>query len=364
MAENITTVPNLPEAGDPSLSDLLYLVQGEGSDRDRKVTLERLRDFVQSVFGKISCTSLTVKEGGTLSMTYNDSQAGNVTLEIRPYATLQDKTFRISLSGSLSALKVAQKLLLESGLSVTGDAEVSGTISAKTIEGTNAGTSGTYLVINNLTVSGDLDAKGNAMLGNGLLKADYDYQKVEINGDAEVSGTLSADGVKTAKISPADGTATVQVTGVLDTTGVKATTVTTDSVVPKTAGNPVALTGSATVSGSLTASGSVTAGKIACSKLSLKDNGVAYAPAMPYFVDTSTETSLSRLCSGSPSGGRVTLVNATDGDKTYTFSGGANGKSGHFTLKAGRAVDLLVFATSSSTTSTCVPIGVDFSTGG
>ena len=42
MAENITTLLEKPDAANVSGSDYLYLVQGTGSDRDRKVSLEAL----------------------------------------------------------------------------------------------------------------------------------------------------------------------------------------------------------------------------------------------------------------------------------------------------------------------------------
>ena len=94
--------------------------------------------------------------------------------------------------------------------------------------------------------------------------------------------------------------------------------------------------------------------------------GFDKAPALPYFVDTAYAYNgdLSRYCSGAPSGGRVTFVNATGSNQTYHFTGGANGKSGYFTLKDGHAVDLLVFNALSSTQVSLVPIGIDFSTEG
>lgn len=54
--ESITTVPLLPEAENISLSDILYLIQGVGADRDRKMTLAQLRDVLQNNF-----TSLKIK---------------------------------------------------------------------------------------------------------------------------------------------------------------------------------------------------------------------------------------------------------------------------------------------------------------
>ena len=147
--------------------------------------------------------------------------------------------------------------------------------------------------------------------------------------------------------------------------------VSTDNIAPKTAGQPINVIESLSISGNVSltnelSSKSVATEKISCSKLSLKDNGMAYSPALPYFVDTdyAYEGDLSRYCAGAPSGGRVTFVNATGSERNYHFTGGANGKSGHFTLKDGHAVDLLVFNALSSTQVSLVPIGIDFSTEG
>lgn len=144
----------------------------------------------------------------------------------------------------------------------------------------------------------------------------------------------------------------------------------TDMIAPKTEGQPISVTGSLSISGNVSLTGvtakSVATEKLSFSKLSLKDNGMAYAPALPYFVDTAYayEGDLSRYCAKAPSGGRVTFVNATGSNQTYHFNGGANGKSGNFTLKDGCAVDLLIFNALSSTQVSLVPIGIDFSTGG
>lgn len=48
MAQNITTLLQKDNAEDISLADLLYLVQGTGSDRDRKMTLGQLVDFIKA----------------------------------------------------------------------------------------------------------------------------------------------------------------------------------------------------------------------------------------------------------------------------------------------------------------------------
>lgn len=188
-------------------------------------------------------------------------------------------------------------------------------------------------------------------------------------------GSVTTDKIAAGAVTPekidSNGDYTVKSMAVqtsLDAVDVKGN-VKTDSITPKTAGQPISVTGSLSISGNVSLTGatakSVATEKISCSKLSLKDNGMAYAPALPYFVDTAYdyEGDLSRYCAGAPSGGRVTFVNATGSDRNYHFTGGANGKSGHFTLKAGHAVDLLVFNALSSTQVSLVPIGIDFSTG-
>lgn len=189
--------------------------------------------------------------------------------------------------------------------------------------------------------------------------------------DGSVTPEKIAAGAVTPEKIDSNGDYTVKSMAVqtsLDAAEVKGN-VKTDMIAPKTAGQPISVTGSMSISGNVSLTGaaakSIDTEKLYCSKLSLKDNGMAYAPALPYLVDTaySYEGDLSRYCAGAPSGGRVTFVNATGSNKTYHFTGGANGKSGNFMLKDGCAVDLLVFNALSSTQVSLVPIGIDFSTG-
>lgn len=349
MPENITTVLNLPDAdfgsvGFPNPADnRVYILQGEGSDRDRKVSLGDLFDWLV----------------GAKSMT-NDS----------PQHRVGDIVFKIedTRGGKILTAYVMKERTLEK-LTVTGG------LKADSIEGTNQGQGDTkYLILGNTTVTGDLDVKGKAMLGNSMFVADPDNQTLESSvplgfGDGYQAGKelVRTDEVKTAKISSPNTTLTVA--AVIDALGVKGN-VTTDSIATKTAGQPISVTGNLSIAGNVSITSKVSAKsvdteKISCLKLSLKDNGMAYSPALPYFVDTAYayEGDLSRYCAGAPSGGRVTFVNATGQDRKYTFTGGANGKSGYFTLKDGRAVDLLVFNALSSTQVSLVPIGIDFSTG-
>lgn len=349
MPENITTVLNLPDAdfgsvGFPNPADnRVYILQGVGSDRDRKVSLGDLFDWLV----------------GAKSMT-NDS----------PQHRVGDIVFKIedTRGGKILTAYVMKERTLEK-LTVTGG------LKADSIEGTNQGQGDTkYLILGNTTVTGDLDVKFKAMLGNSMFVADPDKQTLESSvplgfGDGYQAGKelVRTDEVKTAKISSPNTTLTVA--AVIDALGVKGN-VTTDSIAPKTAGQPISVTGAMSISGNVSITSKVSAKsvdteKISCLKLSLKDNGMAYSPALPYFVDTAYayEGDLSRYCSGAPSGGRVTFVNATGSERNYHFTGGANGKSGNFTLKDGHAVDLLVFNALSSTQVSLVPIGIDFSTG-
>lgn len=350
MPENITTVLNLPDAdfgiggfSNPA-DNRVYILQGVGSDRDRKVSLGDLFDWLV----------------GAKAMT-NDS----------PQHRVGDIVFKIedTRGGKILTAYVMKGRTLET-LTVTGG------LKADSIEGTNQGQGDTkYLILGNTTVTGDLDVKGKAMLGNSMFVADPDNQTLESRvplgfGDGYQAGKelVRTDEVKTAKISSPNTTITVA--AVIDALGVKGN-VTTDSIATKTAGQPISVTGDLSISGNVSLTSklsakSVDTEKISCLKLSLKDNGMAYSPALPYFVDTaySYDGDLSRYCAGAPSGGRVTFVNATGSNQTYHFNGGANGKSGYFTLKDGHAVDLLVFNELSSTQVSLVPIGIDFSTGG
>lgn len=364
MPENITTVLNLPEAdfgssGFPNPSDnRVYVLQGEGSDRDRKVSLGDLFEWL--VGAKAMTSAAPEHRVGDIVFKIEETRGGKIlTAYIMDGRTLSKPT-------------------------------VTGGLKADSIEGTNQGTGDTkYLVLGNTTVTGDLDVKGKAMLGNSMLVADPDEQTLESRvplgfGDGYQAGKelVRTDEVKTAKISSPGTTLTVAAT--IDAPGVIGN-VMTNNITSKIEGGPifvngglsifgkVSLTGSLSISGDVSLTGensavsakSVATERFACSKLSLKDVGVAYAPALPYFIDTAYafDGDLSRYCAGAPSGGRVTFVNATGSDRKYTFTGGANGKSGYFTLKNGRAVDLLVFKTLSSTQVSLVPIGIDFSTG-
>lgn len=182
MPENITTVLNLPDADFGSVGfsnpadNRVYILQGEGSDRDRKVSLGDLFDWLV----------------GAKAMT-NES----------PQHRVGDIVFKIedTRGGKILTAYVMEGRTLEK-LTVTGG------LKADSIEGTNQGQGDTkYLILGNTTVTGDLDVKGKAMLGNSMLVADPDAQTLESRvplgfGDGYQAGKelVRTDEVKTGSI--------------------------------------------------------------------------------------------------------------------------------------------------------------------
>lgn len=331
MAENITTLLEKPDAENVSGSDYIYLVQGTGSYRDRKIKLDAL-------FASDPAHTLVVDEqdeypGHYLIRKFKSNSASS-------YLDEGDVGFRVvSIRGARFIVGVIENK------SVTTDKLADDAVTSPKIA--TGGVSSGNLANNSVSTEKIID--GNVTTAK-IADDAVTPEKIDETGDYNV-GSITA-------------------TGSVDALGVKGN-VMTNSIAPKTAGQPISVTGNLSIVGEVSLTSelsakSVDTEKISCSKLSLKDNGMSYAPALPYFVDTaySYGGDLSRYCAGAPSGGRVTFVNATGSNQTYHFNGGANGKSGNFTLKDGHAVDLLVFNAQSSTQVSLVPIGIDFSTEG
>lgn len=325
MAENITTLLEKPDAENVQGSDYLYIVQGSGSKRDRKIKLEAL-------FASDPAHTLLVDEQDTVKKRY-----------------LAPAFFRGSDSGNFDIFFSASDI---------------------TRDGAKVRVIGAFIGIEKVTTNKLAnDAVTNAKIAmhavsNGSL-ADKSVSTEKIIDGNVTTAKIADDAVTPEKIDET-GDYTVKSMTVktsLDAVVLKGS-VSTDNIYPKTVGQNIIVNGGFTIAMDVSAK-SVATEKISCSKLSMKDNGMAYAPALPYFVDTAYayDGDLSRYCAGAPSGGRVTFVNATGSNQKYNFNGGANGKSGYFTLKDGHAVDLLVFEAQSSTQVSLVPIGIDFSTG-
>ena len=331
MAENITTLLEKPDAENVSGSDYLYIVQGSGSKRDRKINLDALfasdpaHTLVVDEQDKYPEHYLINKFKGNSASSYLDK--GDVGFFVVP---IKDARY---IAGVIQNKAVTTDKLADDA--VTSPKIATGGIS-----------------------SGNL--ANNSVITEKIV--DGNVTTAKIADDAVTPEKIDETGDYTVK--------SITATGSVDAFVVKGN-VSTNSIATKTAGQPISVTGNLSIVGNVSLTSelsakSVATEKISCSKLSLKDNGMAYAPALPYFVDTaySYDGDLSRYCAGAPSGGRVTFVNATGSNQTYHFNGGSNGKSGYFTLKDGRAVDLLVFEAQSSTQVSLVPIGIDFSTEG
>ena len=331
MAENITTLLEKPYAENVSGSDYIYIVQGSGSKRDRKINLDAL-------FASDPAHTLVVDE--------QDEYPGHYL--IRKFKGNSASSYLDN--GDVGFCVVSRK----------GVRSIAGVIENQAVT--------TDKLADDAVTSPKIATRG---VSNGNL-ADNSVSTEKIIDGNVTTAKLADDAVTPEKIDET-GDYTVKsitATGSVDAFVVKGN-VSTNSIATKTAGQPISVTGNLSIVGNVSLTSelsakSVATEKISCSKLSLKDNGMAYAPALPYFVDTaySYDGDLSLYCAGAPSGGRVTFVNATGSNQTYHFNGGSNGKSGYFTLKDGHAVDLLVFEAQSSTQVSLVPIGIDFSTGG
>ena len=334
MAENITTLLEKPDAENVSGSDYLYIVQGSGSNRDRKINLDALfasdpaHTLVVDEQDKYPEHYLINKFKGNSASSYLDN--GDVGFFVVP---IKDARY---IAGVIQNKAVTTDKLAD-------DAVTSPKIAT-------GGVSSGNLAKNSVSTEKIID--GNVTTAK-IADDAVTPEKIDETGDYTVKSITATDSV--------------------DAPVVKGN-VMTGSIAPKTAGQPISVTGNLSIVGNVSLTGgtakvsakSVATEKISCSKLSLKDNGMAYAPALPYFVDTaySYDGDLSRYLAGAPSGGRVTFVNATGSNQTYHFNGGSNGKSGYFTIKDGHAVDLLVFNALSSTQVSLVSIGIDFSTEG
>lgn len=118
MADNITSVLNKDPAGDLSLTDILYLIQGTGSKRDRNVTLQRLFEF----FGK---QTKSIKLEGDKYTIEIDSATGSFSIvsidggfEIKYNGNAVDITDSVEVEGSVVAL---DEFVCSKGLKVKED---------------------------------------------------------------------------------------------------------------------------------------------------------------------------------------------------------------------------------------------------
>ena len=139
LEENITTVPLLEEADNLTLNDLLYIVQGLNSDMDRKLSLEKLRDFLQSVFKNITVvgignhpdTTTITPSGVTVSGMGGSTEIGKqavTTTFLSAYSlTLRNSNHTVTLSVNAST----NELVIDHSINLDGDITSSGKFIAK-----------------------------------------------------------------------------------------------------------------------------------------------------------------------------------------------------------------------------------------
>ena len=378
MAENITTLLDMDDAENISGDDYLYLVQGSGSKRDRKV---RLGDIFASMEG----WKRFAQYGETQNFELGEWDGDSVIMArplISNHSSVYPSSVTVSQSQESGISIVVAELTDDGSCTVTYGSETAtlhkGEIAilysfyavGNAIFRISVIPSAAFGIFEKLKVIGETILPGAtftpATSSGGVPVAKFAYLKVLESLDVEkgmtVKGEAEFDSVKGKTLDIAGRAKAYTFEGIVETNDISAKDSTKPINVSAISGFNI--TGKSSVSGDFS-SGSLMTGKIAYKNLNLKDAGMAYAPALPYFVDTAYayDGDLSRYCSEAPEGGRVTFVNATGSERNYHFTGGANGKSGYFTLKDGHAVDLLVFNTQSSTQVSLVPIGIDFSTG-
>lgn len=119
MAENITSVLVKPEATDLSLSDILYLIQGSGKDRDKKVKLSTLLEFFEKVTDKITIKSAKY----TIEI---DSREGTFSI----YDPEGSAVISFGFNGG-SKFSFTDDVSFEGGADIMGSAKVGGKVVVK-----------------------------------------------------------------------------------------------------------------------------------------------------------------------------------------------------------------------------------------
>lgn len=138
MAENVTTLLEKPDAENVSGSDYLYLVQGTGSDRDRKISLEAL-------FASDPAHTLLVDEQDTVKKRYlapaffQGSDSGNFDVFFSVSDITRNGTTVRALGAFIGNGKVTTNKLADA--SVTAGKIADGNVTPSKLD-----TSGTYTV--------------------------------------------------------------------------------------------------------------------------------------------------------------------------------------------------------------------------
>lgn len=232
MAENITTVNNLPDAGAVAGDDLIYLVQGTGSDRDRKLKIAALESYINGdhvIYVNAAdesddidhryladcfngTTAAATSAGGDIAFEATDSRGGYVIIgtigdgkvtegKIATGAVTEWKIADGAVKGPHIADKNVTTAKLADGAVTSDKLATLDSITVKQVKGGNEGTTGNYVIVDNGTVAGDLDVKGKAMLGSSLVNVDPDTQTVDVAGSVTATGTVKGAAVKGTTVS-------------------------------------------------------------------------------------------------------------------------------------------------------------------
>lgn len=386
MAENITTLLDMDDAENISGDDYLYLVQGSGSKRDRKV---RLGDIFASMEG----WKRFAQYGETQNFELGEWDGDSVIMA-RPLISNHSSVYPSSVTVSQSQ---------ESGISIVV-AELTDDGSCTLTYGSETAT----LHKGEIAILYSFAAVGNAIFRISVIPsaAFGIFEKLKVNGETILPGATftpakSSGAVPVAKISylnvleSLDVEKGMTVKGEAEFDSVKGKTldiagrakaytfegrVETNNISVKDSSKPINvsaisgfnITGKSSVSGGFSvsgdfSSGSLKTGKIAYENLNLNDN-MGIAPVLPYFLDNNGigKKNLSEILAEAPKGARITFINNSGKDKEYHFTTtvveGVAG--GYFTLKAGRAVDIIVNNVLSGSQVSLLPIGIDYEEGG
>lgn len=380
MAENITTLLDMDDAENISGDDYLYLVQGSGSKRDRKV---RLGDIFASMEG----WKRFAQYGETQNFELGEWDGDSVIMA-RPLISNHSSVYPSSVTVSQSQ---------ESGISIVV-AELTDDGSCTLTYGSETAT----LHKGEIAILYSFAAVGNAIFRISVIPsaAFGIFEKLKVIGETILPGATftpatSSGAVPVAKLSylkvleSLDVEKGMTVKGEAEFDSVKGKTldiagrakaytfegkVETNNISAKDSSKPINvsaisgfnITGKSSVSGDFS-SGSLKTGKIAYENLNLNDN-MGIAPVLPYFLDNNGIgiKNLSEILAEAPKGARITFINNSGKDKEYHFTTtdveGVAG--GYFTLKAGRAVDIIVNNVLSGSQVSLLPIGIDYEEGG
>lgn len=272
MAENITTVLSLDDAGKISGDDYVYLVQGKGSDRDRKAKLSALKTFIASGdLGDITATSVTIAPLGKLAVVDSShTQKGPIQLWLRPVDIENSQYFRFEVYGAGSGIRSAAPVFIDApgGLTST-DITATGTVSLPGAKFTPATSSGAvpiaeiaYLYVTQSAnfegtaeFAGDITAK--KITASGTIASSSDSGSAALTPSAVI--VTDSDGSNFAIVQDTH----VKVQNAAGNSLITSESVTTPELVtgkitPKS--TPLNVAGNATVTGDLTVNGSLKIG--------------------------------------------------------------------------------------------------------